>query len=78
MRMKVAGIACLMSGLACLVPDIALANYYVVQDVETKKCWVVDKVPIGDLKITAVGPAFFKTRKEAEEGIKNIIVCTMK
>jgi hypothetical protein len=68
----------MLTGLACLFATSALANYYVVQDLKTKKCWVVDRLPIGDSKITAVGPASFKTRKEAEEGIKHIIVCTIK
>jgi hypothetical protein len=67
-----------LAGLGCLFATSALAEYYVVQDLETKKCRVVDKFTIGDAKITPVGPASFKTRKEAEEGIKHIIVCTMK
>ena len=71
--MKIVAIA-----IACLFATSAFGKYFVVQDVKTKKCTVVDEVPLGNTSITAVGPAFFNSRKAAEQGIKDIIVCTMK
>jgi hypothetical protein len=46
----------------------------VVQDVKTKKCTVVDKKPTTET-VTQVGPVTFKTRQEAESGMKTIKVC---
>jgi len=63
---------------ASLFASAAHANYYVVQDVKTKRCYIVDKMPFGDATVTPVGPASFRTWKEAEEGIKKIILCVMK
>jgi hypothetical protein len=72
--MKIVAIA-----IACLFfATSAFGKYYVVQDAKTKKCTVVNEMPLGDPRTTAVGPAFFNTRKAAEQGIKNIILCTMK
>jgi hypothetical protein len=65
-------------GMACLFATSAFAKYYVVQDMKTKKCTVVDEMPLGNASVTVVGPAFVKTRKAAEEGIKHIVLCTMK
>jgi hypothetical protein len=64
--------------VACLLSTPAFGNYYVVQNSRTKECKVVNTMPLGNTDVTVVGPASFKTRKAAEEGIKNIIVCTMK
>ena len=50
-------------------------EFYVVQDTSTKKCTIVDKKPtttavfVGDGKV-------FKTRTEAETGMKTMKVCT--
>ena len=52
-------------------------EYYVVQDTATKKCTVVDKKPTTSTMVQ-VGPAMFKTRTEAESGMKTIKVCETK
>ena len=54
-----------------------VTEYYVVQDTGTKKCTIVEKKPTEAtiLPILQVGPAF-KTRIEAESGMKTIKVCT--
>lgn len=64
--------------VSCVLAAPALADYYVVQDVETKKSTVVDKMLVDTTQVAPVGPASFKTRKDAEEGIKRILVCTIK
>ena len=50
-------------------------EYYVVQDTATKKCTIVDKRPTTTTTVQ-VGPMAFKTRTEAEAGMKTITVCT--
>jgi len=50
-------------------------EYYVVQDTTTKKCTIVDKKPTTTTMVQ-VGPVAFKTRTEAEAGMKTIQVCT--
>ena len=55
----------------------ATTEYYVVQDTSTKRCTIVDKKPTTTTMVQ-VGPAMFKTRTEAETGMKTIKVCETK
>jgi hypothetical protein len=52
-------------------------SFYIVQDVKTKKCTIVDKKPVAS-EATVVGPdgAVYKTRTEAETAMKTVKVCT--
>jgi hypothetical protein len=52
-------------------------SYYIVQDVKTKKCMIVDKKPTAS-EGTLVGPdgTVYKTRTEAEGAMKTVKVCT--
>ena len=50
-------------------------EYYVVRDATTKKCTIVDKKPT-TTTTTVVDNGIFKTRAEAETGMKTIKVCT--
>ena len=52
-------------------------EYYVVQDASTKKCTIVDKKPT-TATMVQVGPMAFKSRTEAESGMKTIKVCETK
>jgi len=70
----------LAAALAAAVAGTAYAQtveYYVVQDTSTKKCTIVDKKPT-TTTVTQVGPVTFKTRQEAESGMKTIKVCETK
>jgi hypothetical protein len=49
------------------------SEYYVVRDATTKKCTIVDKKPT---TTTVVDNGMFKTRTEAETGMKTMKVCT--
>jgi hypothetical protein len=60
--------------IAFVTPALAADEFYVVQDVKTKKCTVVDKKPT-TTTVTQVGPVTFKSRQEAESGMKTIKVC---
>jgi hypothetical protein len=52
-------------------------EYYVVQDAATKKCTIVNQKPT-TTSVVQVGPLAFKTRTEAESGMKTIKVCETK
>jgi hypothetical protein len=62
--------------LACSGAALAQAatEYYVVRDATTKKCTIVDKKPTTSTT-TVVDNGVFKTRTEAETGMKSIKVC---
>ena len=49
-------------------------EYYVVRDATTKKCTIVDKKPT--TTTTIVDHGIFKTKTEAETGMKTMKVCT--
>ncbi len=52
-------------------------EFYVVRDATTKKCSVVDKKPT-TTTTTVVDNGIFKTKTEAETGMKTMKVCTEK
>jgi hypothetical protein len=54
----------------------AATSYYIVQDMKTKKCTVVDKKP-GATEATIVGPdgVTCKTKTGAETAMKTVKVC---
>ena len=52
-------------------------EYYVVQDATSQTCTVVEKKPEPTAtNVMQVGPAAFKSRAEAEAGMKSIKACT--
>ena len=53
----------------------ATTEFYVVQDSSTKKCMIVDKKPTTTTTVV-VGDGVYKTRTEAETGMKSVKVCT--
>jgi hypothetical protein len=63
--------------MALILPVSAqvAAEFYVVQDTSTKRCTIVDKRPTTTATVV-VGDGVFKTRAEAETGMKTIKVCT--
>ena len=52
------------------------AEFYVVQDTSTKKCTIVDKKPTTKTTVVVGDGKVFKTRTEAETGMKTMKVCT--
>ena len=60
--------------LANFVTPALADEFYVVRDSTTKKCTIVDKRPT-TTTTTGVGDGAFKTRTEAESGMKTIKVC---
>jgi hypothetical protein len=61
---------------AFIAPTFATGEYYVVQDVRTKKCSVIDEKPTDSSKpfVNAAG-IVYRTRSEAESGMKSVKVC---
>ena len=59
------------------LPALAQTSYYIVQDVKTKKCTIMDKKPT-TTEYTTVGDdgVIYKTRVEAETAMKTVKVCT--
>jgi len=62
---------------AFVVPAFAQGEFYIVQDTATKKCTIVDKKPTATTQ-TVVSPSgtVYKTKTEAEAGMKTVKVCT--
>jgi hypothetical protein len=64
-----------ISGVAVLSAAAqTTTEYYVVQDVKTKKCTIVEKKPTTTTEVTVLGNVF-KTRTDAESGMKTEKVC---
>jgi hypothetical protein len=78
MRKLLLACACAAVGFAFAGPVSAqTTEFYVVQDVKTKHCTIVDKKPTSTTEMTIMGNgAVFKTRTEAETGMKSYKVCT--
>lgn len=75
--MKVKAVLAASIVIAFVAPAFAADEYYIVQDTKTKTCTVVDKKPV-DTTTTVVGPSgtIYKTRSEAEAGMKTVTVCS--
>ena len=75
MKIKLVAAAALVASFT--VPAFAANQFYIVQDIKTKKCTVVDKKPT-ESSMTVVGPAdaVYKVRTEAETGMKTVKVCS--
>ena len=75
MKLKIVTAALMVAAFS--LPAFAADEFYVVQDVKTKKCTIVDKKPM-DSSMTVVSPSgtIYKSRTEAESGMKTVKVCT--
>ena len=60
--------------VAFATPALA-QEFYVVQDTATKKCTIVDKKPTTTTTVVVGDGKVFKTRAEAETGMKTVKVC---
>jgi hypothetical protein len=76
MRTKITAASALLA-ISLSAPAFAQTEFYIVQDTSTKKCTIVDKKPTVST-MTVVSPAgtVYKTRAEAETGMKTVKVCT--
>jgi hypothetical protein len=60
---------------SAMAQSAVAAEFYVVRDTTTKKCTIVDTKPT-TTTTTIVDNGTFKTRTEAETGMKTMKVCT--
>ncbi|MBR0875026.1 hypothetical protein JQ633_32030 [Bradyrhizobium tropiciagri] len=51
-------------------------SFYVVQDAKTKKCTITETKPTTTETTVVSGDTVYKTRAEAETGMKTVKVCT--
>ena len=72
---RVALAAALAVSLSAAAFAQTTTEFYVVQDVKTKKCVIVDKRPATTTEFTVLGTTVFKTRAEAEAGMRTEKVC---
>jgi N-methylhydantoinase A/oxoprolinase/acetone carboxylase beta subunit len=68
-------IGTLVVAASAVAGSAVAAEFYVVRDATTKKCTVVDTKPT-TTTVTIVDNGTFKTRTEAETGMKTMKVCT--
>ena len=73
MKLKTIIAAAIMTGVAA--PAFA-QTFYVVQDVKTKKCTITETKPTSTEVTVVSGSTVYKTKAEAETGMKTIKVCT--
>ena len=75
MKLRIATAALMIAAFS--LPAFAADEFYVVQDVKTKKCTVVDKKPAeSSMSVVSPAGAAYKTKTEAEAGMKTVKVCT--
>jgi hypothetical protein len=75
MNMKYA--LCGIALAALVTPALAAGPFYVVQNIATKECSIVENIPRVSAMIP-VGTAVYKTHSEAEIGMKADNVCRSK
>lgn len=72
---KILMIGTLVFAASAVTQSAVAAEFYVVRDATTKKCTIVDTRPT-TTTTTIVDNGTFKTRTEAETGMKTMKVCT--
>ena len=74
-KLLISGALAAFTFTSAVAQTTVASEFYVVRDTTTKKCTIVDKRPTGTTT-TVVDNGIFKTRTEAETGMKTIKVCT--
>ena len=74
MKIKLVAAAALVASFAA--PAFAADEFYVVQDVKTKKCTITEQKPTTTETTVVSGTTVYKTKAEAETGMKSVKVCT--
>jgi len=75
MKLNIALAGAFVVGLA--LPALAQTSFYIVQDVKTKHCQIVDQKPVSR-EMTVVGGdgVVYHSRDEAMTAMKTVKVCT--
>ena len=62
--------------LTAFAAPASAQSFYVVQDVKTKKCTITETKPASTDVTVVSGDTVYKTKSEAEAGMKTVKVCT--
>jgi len=74
-KILVCGAVLAFAATSAFAQTTVSSEYYVVRDATTKKCTIVDKKPT-TTTTTVVDNGMFKSKTEAETGMKTMKVCT--
>ena len=74
--MRMSAVIAVFVTAAFVAPALAADSYYVVQDVKTKKCTITESKPTSTETTVVSGNTVYKTKSEAEAGMKTTKVCT--
>ena len=74
--MRISTVIAVAVAAAFATPVLAADSYYVVQDAKTKKCTITESKPTSTETTVVSGDTVYKTRSEAEAGMKTTKVCT--
>jgi hypothetical protein len=74
--MRISTVIAVSLTVAFVTPALAADSYYVVQDAKTKKCTVTETKPTSSETTVVSGDTVYKTKSEAESGMKTTKVCT--
>jgi hypothetical protein len=74
--MRIGPVIAVAMTAAFITPALAADSYYVVQDVKTKRCTVTESKPTSSETTVVSGDTVYKTKSEAESGMKTTKVCT--
>jgi hypothetical protein len=74
--MRISAVIAVSLTAAFVTPVLAADAYYVVQDAKTKKCTITESKPTSTETTVVSGNTVYKTRSEAEAGMKTTKVCT--
>jgi hypothetical protein len=78
MRLNIALAGAFVTGfaLSAAAQTTTTTSYYVVQDVKTKRCEIVDQKPVSrDMTVVGGDGVIYHTRVEAENALKTVKVC---
>ena len=73
--MRISTVIAVAVAAAFATPVLAADSYYVVQDAKTKKCTITESKPTSTETTVVSGDTVYKTRSEAEAGMKTTKVC---
>ena len=74
MKLRIVTAAVMVAAFS--LPAFAADEFYIVQDVKTKKCTITETKPASTDVTVVSGDTVYKTKAEAETGMKTVKVCT--
>ncbi len=75
-KFLMAGALAVFATTAAFAQTATVSEFYVVRDASTKKCTIVDKKPTTTTTVVVGDGVVYKTRTEAETGMKTVKICT--